>query len=63
MEPALHTCGGVVLCGGGGPEEYRYCSKCEAFRFGAGSEVLPGGTDKTLNRQAWDQGERASPGP
>ena len=58
MDIRSHACGGAILTGGMGGEEYVYCDSCGAFRFG---DQIPAGTDATANRRAWENGDDHSP--
>jgi hypothetical protein len=59
MDIRSHACGGAILSGGMGGEEYHYCDTCGAF--GYYGDQLPAGTDATANRRAWDNGDDHSP--
>lgn len=57
----VHDCGGTVLWSSCDGDDYYYCDRCHAFRYGSEGEGLPRGTDPEANRAAWDAGELESP--
>ena len=57
MDTHAHTCGGTILVDES--EGRTYCDRCGAYRHGDGP--LPTGTDREANRQAYDDGDEASP--
>ncbi len=56
-----HECGGVILWGTVGMEQYHYCGSCGAFHFLGMSGPFPTGTDKAANERAWNMAEARSP--
>ena len=56
-----HVCGGTILAGNLGGNDYRYCDRCGAFTYDSAGD-LPAGTDREANREAWDESEECSPG-
>ena len=55
-------CGGTIATGGSGETAHWYCDRCGAFTYHDPSEHgFPTGTNKTANREAYDNEDDRSP--
>ena len=52
-----HTCGGRIVTSCLQGKTYRYCEACEAFTF---AHIVPPGTAKRKNIEAWNRHEHSS---
>lgn len=59
--PVHENCGGTILAGCAG-DDYSYCDRCRAYACD-GLDFPSGGVPERLNREAWDNGDDASPYP